>query len=65
MKEVRHPQYLVDADGRRRAVVLDIEEYERLVELLEDAADLRVARARANAPTEPYGVARRRILRRR
>jgi PHD/YefM family antitoxin component YafN of YafNO toxin-antitoxin module len=65
MKEAVHPRYLVDEDGRRRAVVLDIEEYERLMDLLEDAADLRVARARANEPTEPYGAARRRILRRR
>jgi PHD/YefM family antitoxin component YafN of YafNO toxin-antitoxin module len=36
-------QFLVDEKGRRTAVVLPIEEYERLRELDEDMADLRAA----------------------
>ncbi|MFB3880646.1 MAG: type II toxin-antitoxin system prevent-host-death family antitoxin [Armatimonadota bacterium] len=36
-------QFLVDEKGRRTAVVLPIEEYERLRELDEDIADLRAA----------------------
>jgi PHD/YefM family antitoxin component YafN of YafNO toxin-antitoxin module len=36
-------QFLVDEKGRRTAVVLPIEEYERLLEAEEDLADLRAA----------------------
>ncbi len=38
-----NPQYLVDPDGSRRGVILPIEEYQRLLEIVEDhldAADL-------------------------
>lgn len=34
-------RYITDTEGRRTAVVLDIEEYEALVEAAEDAEDAR------------------------
>jgi PHD/YefM family antitoxin component YafN of YafNO toxin-antitoxin module len=34
-------RYITDTEGRRTAVVLDIEEYEALVEAAEDAEDVR------------------------
>jgi PHD/YefM family antitoxin component YafN of YafNO toxin-antitoxin module len=34
-----HPQYVVDDSGRRKGVLLPLEEYQRLVELLEDQLD--------------------------
>ncbi len=37
------PQFVVDAKGRRLAVVLPIREYEALLEAAEDTADLRAA----------------------
>jgi hypothetical protein len=43
-----HPEYITDADGRRKAVVLPIEEYESLVE---DLADLAVLAERSGEPT--------------
>lgn len=36
-------EYVVDEQGRRRAVILPIEEYEALLEALEDPEDLRAA----------------------
>jgi hypothetical protein len=34
-----HPQFLVDETGKRRSVVLSIEEFEGLMELVEDLND--------------------------
>lgn len=36
-------RYLVDENGERVGVLLDIEEYERLIEELEELADIRAA----------------------
>ena len=36
-------RYITDEAGKRRGVILDIEEYERLLEALEDLEDLRAA----------------------
>ncbi len=45
-------QYVVDGDGKRTAVILPIEQYERL---LEDLHDLAVVAARRDE--EPIGLA--------
>ncbi len=34
-----HPQFVVDETGRRRSVVLSLEEFEELMELVEDRND--------------------------
>jgi prevent-host-death family protein len=54
-------QFLVDEKGRRTAVLLPIEEYDRLVEAEEDLADIRAAdEARAESgedmPLEEFGA---------
>lgn len=36
-------RYITDETGKRRGVILDIEEYERLLEAREDLEDLRAA----------------------
>lgn len=36
-------RYIPDETGKRRGVILDIEEYERLLRALEDLEDLRAA----------------------
>jgi len=46
-----HPQYLTDAKGRQKAVLLPIEEYRRL---LEDLADLAVVAERVSEGTVPH-----------
>lgn len=42
------PEYITDPDGKRKAVILSIEEYE---ELLEDLEDLAVLAERREEPT--------------
>lgn len=46
-----HPQYLTDQDGRRTAVVLRVEEFENL---LEDLDDLAVCAERRGERTVPH-----------
>jgi PHD/YefM family antitoxin component YafN of YafNO toxin-antitoxin module len=53
-------QYITDEDGRRISVVLPVEEYERLIEALEDAEDVRLydeAKAEIAAGAKPRPVA--------
>jgi len=38
-------EYVVNERGERKAVILTLEEYERLIEAAEDAEDLATARA--------------------
>lgn len=47
-KHAFHPEYITDADGHRKAVVLPIEEYESLIE---DLADLAIVAERRGEPT--------------
>ena len=42
------PQFVTDTDGNKKAVILPIEEYE---ELLEDLQDLAIAAQRKDEPT--------------
>lgn len=37
-----HPQYITNANGERTSVILSIEEYERLLEEVEDAEDVKL-----------------------
>ena len=55
-----HPQYVTDSDGRRKAVILPVEEYEKL---LEDLDDLAVAAERREAPTIPHREAKAELRR--
>ncbi len=47
------PQFLVDADGHRIAVVLPLQDFRALVERLEELEDLRLIEERKNEPTIP------------
>ena len=58
------PRYIVDENGRKTAVVIDFNEYENLMELienLEDASDLLKAELEATDFT-PYAEFRKRWL---
>ncbi len=37
-----NPQFITDAGGKRKSVILSIKEYERLVEELEEMEDIRM-----------------------
>ncbi len=64
-------QYVVDENGKHISVILPIEEYERLIEALEDLEDaraadeVRAAVARGDDEFIPYEQAREDIARRR
>ncbi len=47
------PQFLVDANGHRTAVVLPLQDFRALVERLEELEDLRLIEERKNEPTIP------------
>ena len=40
-----HPQYVLDATGRRRAVQLPLSEFRRLIDLCEDLEDIAYIKA--------------------
>jgi len=56
--EQLHKQFLVDASGKKTAVVLPLEEYE---ELLEDLHDLAVIAERKDEPTISFGELKKRL----
>ena len=64
-------RYIVDENGKRTDVILPVEEYERLVEALEDLEDARAADearaavARGDDEFIPYEQAREEIARER
>lgn len=64
-------RYIVDENGKRVSIILDIKEYERMVEKLEDVEDaraadeVRAAVARGEDEFIPYEQAREEIARRR
>lgn len=64
-------RYIVDENGKRTGVILPVEEYERLIEALEDLEDARAADearaavARGDDEFIPYEQAREDIARRR
>ena len=45
------PQFLVDANGHRTAVVLPLQDFRALVERLEELEDLRLIEERKDEPT--------------
>jgi hypothetical protein len=64
---MKEPQFLTDAKGERIKVVLDIDEYEKILEELEDLDDIRAyeeAKASGETPV-PFDEAIARIERNR
>ena len=51
---VQEVQFLTDADGRKTAVLLPIEQYEAYQEMLEDEKLAEVARQSKNEATRPF-----------
>jgi hypothetical protein len=52
---------IVDSQGKKTAVVLDIKEYKRILELLEDADDIRYVKERLAEASLPYEAVRKRL----
>jgi PHD/YefM family antitoxin component YafN of YafNO toxin-antitoxin module len=48
-------QYITDDKGKKKAVILDIKEYEKLLRALEDVEDKKAFRSVAREKSVPYG----------
>ena len=53
-----HEQFIIDKSGKKRAVILPIEDYE---ELLEDIRDLTVIAERKDEPTTSFDEIKKRL----
>jgi PHD/YefM family antitoxin component YafN of YafNO toxin-antitoxin module len=66
-KRSRETQYVVDEEGKRVAVILDIEEFERIMDELEELEDIRdseevlAAIARGEEEAMPWEQAKKEI----
>jgi PHD/YefM family antitoxin component YafN of YafNO toxin-antitoxin module len=49
--EERALEYIIDAQGNKKYVLLPIEEYEAMIEKLEDARDIQLAQERRGGET--------------
>lgn len=58
------PKYITDSNGVKKAVVLDIKQYEKLLARLEEAEDIEYVKSVQNEPTEDYHEYRKRRLKR-
>jgi hypothetical protein len=52
-----HENYLVDAEGKRQAVVVPIREWEQILEALEERDDIRAYDEAKGYPSEPIPLA--------
>ena len=58
MKTLKKEKFIVDVKGRKKAVVLDIRDYE---EMLEDIEDLKIIAERKNEPARPLEEVEKRL----
>ncbi|MEW6208590.1 MAG: hypothetical protein AB1631_09500 [Acidobacteriota bacterium] len=54
------PKYITDSKGIKTAVVLDLKQYEKLLDLLEEIDDAEYVKSAQNEPTEDYHQYRKR-----
>jgi trimethylamine:corrinoid methyltransferase-like protein len=50
-----HAQYITDEKGKKKAVILDLKEYEKLIHALEDLEDKKAFLSVAREKAIPYG----------
>jgi len=55
--------YLVDSKGNKKAVVLDMKDYKKLLAHLEDLEDVKHVKEHMAEETVPYDIVRKRLLR--
>ena len=62
MRKVKEPEatYVVDRNGKKKAVIIDLNDYERL---MEDLADLSALAARKNEKPVPWEQVKKRLKR--
>jgi hypothetical protein len=55
--------YLVDNKGNKKAVVLDMKDYKKLLAYIEDLEDVKYVKEHMAETTVPYDIVRKRLLR--
>ncbi len=50
-----HAQYITDEQGKKKAVILDLKEYEKLIRALEDLEDKKAFLSVVQEKSVPYG----------
>lgn len=58
------PQYLVDATGNRTAVQLSLEDFQAILDQLENVEDIAVFEERRNEETVPWEAVKAKLLNR-
>lgn len=61
MATPKKEKYIVDSQGKKTAVVLDIKEYKKILERLEDLDDIRYVKEHLAEESVPYEAVRRRL----
>jgi PHD/YefM family antitoxin component YafN of YafNO toxin-antitoxin module len=54
-------QYITDEKGKKKAVILDIKEYERLIQALEELEDKKAFLSVVHEKSIPYGAIESRL----
>ena len=51
-----HPQYIIDKDGKKMSVVIPLDEYEQILEELDELDDIRLfdKAEKSNEPSMPF-----------
>lgn len=63
MIPLKKETYIVDKHGKKKAVIIDMKEYQKLLELLEDLEDVRYVKEHMAEESIPYETVRKRLLR--
>ena len=58
-----HAQFITDDKGKKKAVILDLKEYEKLMRALEDLEDKKAFRSVVREKAVPYGEIEARLKR--
>ncbi len=56
-------RYIIDDKGRKKAVILELKEYKKLIRALEDLEDKKAFRSAVREKSVPYGTIESRLKR--
>jgi hypothetical protein len=63
MIPLKKETYIIDKYGKKKAVIIEMKEYQKLLERLEDLEDIRYVKEHMSEESIPYETVRKRLLR--
>ena len=63
MKPLKKETYIVDKNGKKKAVIIDMKEFKKLLEHLENLEDVKYVNEHIHEESIPYETIRKRTLR--